>query len=619
MTATTIASWLLTYLVHSTVFLVSAWLISRVLGDRRLVLQETLLRLALIGGLLTTVLQLGLGVQPLAGKLEVATTAVSAVPGPQPQAISDLGDEVAAAETTEAISHNGQPFWPVILLALWGVGSAVGLFGLGRSMLDLRRLLRTRQFRPVGRIVERLAAAMGLRSVVRMSTSKAIAVPFATGIRHPEICCPERICDLAEEHRTGLFAHELAHLARRDPAWQLLYRVSEAVLILQPLNRLVRRRLEEIAEHLTDERAVACTGNRLGLARCLVVLAHWGKVSRLGAPAAAFADGPRLDRRITRLIGGKMSEKSSPWTLPFVIVIFVAAGLILPAVAPVSADSSLGSDTPLTLPEKTWSTAEDAPREAPPEAPSPPNQPAPPDERAPQPPTAPAVPEAAPAPAAATPATDVPVAETAPEPVAQPARAAPAAKPVPASGAHPAPVSQPVQPTQQHRPSSAEEDERIERGRQRAERAAREAAERDLEARKRAVDRARAEAERQARRAEFQELRFREAEERARERAHRTAEDRERIKAEQRRRIERARITARDAEKCAAEHRARAEDRARERARLAAAEARTREEDFIIERERAIRERARVLAEEARRLAEEAEQQALEKRNQRED
>jgi len=71
MNTTIITSWLLTYLVHSTILLGAAWLASRLLADRRLALQETLLRTALIGGLLTTTLQVGVGVEPIGGALAI--------------------------------------------------------------------------------------------------------------------------------------------------------------------------------------------------------------------------------------------------------------------------------------------------------------------------------------------------------------------------------------------------------------------------------------------------------------------------------------------------------------------------------------------------------------------
>ena len=62
------------------------------------------------------------------------------------------------------------------LLFVWVIGSLLALFVLGRSILDLRRLLKTRRFRPTGRLLDRLASAMGLRRPVRLSTSAAIAV-----------------------------------------------------------------------------------------------------------------------------------------------------------------------------------------------------------------------------------------------------------------------------------------------------------------------------------------------------------------------------------------------------------------------------------------------------------
>jgi len=226
MSTATITSWLLTYLIHSTVLLGAAWLATRILGDRRLALQETLLRTALIGGLLTATLQVGFGVQPVGGAMAIADFSQTEVVAPGGSATTGVVASDIALSPTPGIRLQTLDSWPVALLSLWGLGSILALLVLGRSILDLRRLLKTRRFCSAGRLLNRLAAAMGLRQSVRLSTSAAIAVPFATGIRRPEICCPERVEDLAFEHQKSLFAHELAHLARRDPTWQLLYRLN---------------------------------------------------------------------------------------------------------------------------------------------------------------------------------------------------------------------------------------------------------------------------------------------------------------------------------------------------------------------------------------------------------
>jgi Zn-dependent protease with chaperone function len=508
MNTTIITSWLLTYLVHSTVLLGAAWLASRILADRRLALQETLLRTALIGGLLTTTLQVGVGVEPIGGAFAIEglarPDAAAAVFARNEGVTTPVAASDIALSTPPSVPDRVRGFWPITLLSLWGCGSLLALLVISRSVLDLRRLLKTRRFRPAGRLVERLATAMGLPRPVRLSTSAAIAVPFATGIRQPEICCPERVCDLAIEHQTGLFAHELAHLARRDPAWQLLYRLGEALFVLQPLNRLVRRRLEEIAEHLTDERAVACTGDRLGLARCLVVVAHWGISSRLGLPATAFAAGPRLDRRIRRLLEGGAPAKMTPARItPLVACLLAAAAFTLPVVSSVPAHAELtraGSDASSI---KTWSDADKLPSEVPPA----PDQPAP-------------APVVAPA-SAVEPAFGVaPAPMMAPAPAAVPVSAAPALPTAPTPREKSAP---PASPTAPKPPPRIDEPTPEDHGQSQRERAGEEATDRRRES-----QRERSEAEgrvREQARVLAEESRARS--EQARERARRLAEEAE--------------------------------------------------------------------------------------------
>jgi hypothetical protein len=103
MTQTTIVSWLLTSLVHSTILLGTAWAVSRLLGERRLSLQETLLRLALVSGLLTSGLQLGLGVQPLAGKLEMNAPVMARIIDSNTKVISIPGADAAAIREVASI------------------------------------------------------------------------------------------------------------------------------------------------------------------------------------------------------------------------------------------------------------------------------------------------------------------------------------------------------------------------------------------------------------------------------------------------------------------------------------------------------------------------------------
>lgn len=637
MSTPTIASWLLTYLLHSTVLLALAVVTSRLLGEKHLALQETFLRAALIGGILTASLQVGLGIRPAVGVFHIA-----GVDGLQGVVHSTLDPAVTATQGTTAPAGLSETVfgslkhlegsWAVWLLSIWGVGMLVSVLKLGRSALDLRRLLTTRRLRPADRLFARLTRLMGFRRSVLFSTSRAIAMPFATGIRRPEVCCPERVDDLAIEHQEGLYAHELAHLARRDPSWQMLYRLGEALLCLQPLNRIVRRRLEEIAEHLTDDRAVACTGDRLGLARCLVVMAHWGAGSEPGLPAAAFASGPRLDRRIGRLLEHRSTTNShSIWAVPLAACLLMAGTLTFPVVGSRPANADTISDVPNSASAKTWSDADEAPAKppTPPQTAPLPSLPVAEAVTAPESPTSklPAVPiapepsvalphpAAAPAPAVApAPSVALPHPAVAPVPVVAPEpETAPVAEAPPPPQAVPAPPvsAQPPSPEEPPLPPAPEENATSQ-----SERSREEARSQQLKA-----QRERAEAEARARERERTvEKESRAVAAEARQASREAAEDRERIFVERRQireqvrvLVEKARSEARAISFLASEQAREQAERTRELARETAELARLSDADRAelrrrIEAQRAAqRDQARESAERARRLAEEAE------------
>ena len=125
-----------------------------------------------------------------------------------------------------------------------------------------------------------------MRRPVELTATQSVPVPFAHGLRQPEICLPERVVShLSEKDQETILAHELAHLIRRDPMWLALLRGLEAVFFFQPLNRVARKRLVEIAEYRCDDWAALRTGRRVDLARCLTEVASW----LAERPAPAFA------------------------------------------------------------------------------------------------------------------------------------------------------------------------------------------------------------------------------------------------------------------------------------------------------------------------------------------
>jgi hypothetical protein len=435
-------AWLLTYALHSTLLLGTAWGVSRRLGGRSLALQETIWRCALVGALVTASAQLALGQlgrAPIGGRWNLAAVAApagrpvtvgaelaaAAVPGGAaartgeglagkaavgagtgatgraagagvegpvagtsaarraadagtaglaagtraaqagagglgraaggmgaegPGTTPDAARQAAGAGSAQAGAGAVAPGmaaagrsgagpqglfghaagWPRLLLPVWLAGALALSLAYARSYLLLRRRLRYRPQVVGGGVLARLAKlvrASGISRKVRLTCTWRLSVPVALGTREAEVCVPPRaLFQLDDEQQDALLAHELAHLARRDPLWLPLTSLVPNFLFFQPLNWLARRRLRELSELLCDEWAVAHTGRPLSLAGCLAEVAGWSigasgasgggrKAGRLPVPGMAGRPS-QLARRIRRLLDGPQLEVQAGWAGP---------------------------------------------------------------------------------------------------------------------------------------------------------------------------------------------------------------------------------------------------------------------------------------------------------------
>jgi beta-lactamase regulating signal transducer with metallopeptidase domain len=95
---------------------------------------------------------------------------------------------------------------------------------------------------------------------VRLYLAPDVAAPVSFGLFRPSICVPPRAADeLSDDEKETMLAHELAHLARRDPLWLSMAWLIERVFFFQPLNRFARAELHDVAELLCDDWAVTRT------------------------------------------------------------------------------------------------------------------------------------------------------------------------------------------------------------------------------------------------------------------------------------------------------------------------------------------------------------------------
>jgi len=149
-----------------------------------------------------------------------------------------------------------------------------------------------------------------------------------------------------------VLAHELAHIARRDPSWILGARALECVFFFQPLLGAARRRLEDLSELLCDARAGRWTGRPEELAGALAVIAGWLTLNPRRLPAPAMArSASLLSARIRRLLqpGAADHEAQPAWCAGAAALAVCAVAGLAPAF-PAHARSEATPATPVAQP-----------------------------------------------------------------------------------------------------------------------------------------------------------------------------------------------------------------------------------------------------------------------------
>lgn len=246
-------------------------------------------------------------------------------------------------------------------LGEWPAGAQIGtvVFGvwLAGTLLLLARLLvahgHLRRLRvwaerdsqeAAADLQRELAAACAARTGVApaplLLVSMEVSSPFLAGVFHPALFVPAAFDQTFDANaRRAIFAHELAHLRRRDCAWNLLARIVCALIWPQPLLWSVARRLEEANEEACDAAVVRAASDlangRRAYADCLVRLAEASPANRprglvpLGGAGVMPAFRSSLGRRVEHILKGPETMKSV--SLPVRVCVALAALLLATA------------------------------------------------------------------------------------------------------------------------------------------------------------------------------------------------------------------------------------------------------------------------------------------------
>ena len=302
-------------------------------------------------------------IQPALGRADSEIIPASSIAPPPPRARESAraprdGARPAPWSSMRALAQRVTKgsSWATWVGLGWAVAGGTLVLGLLTSWtLFRRRLVRRRRLTDglLVQKVEELRRRAGLSARVRLSVCDRISSPISLGLFRPEICIPSAVLsELTPPQQETLLAHEIAHHKRGDPAWFALYCLLEKLFFFQPLNRLARRSLQEIAEQSCDDWAVRWTGERLALASCLTEVAQWivGARSRELAFPGLSSNRSKLGERVERLLDDRRSPAVDPGARFGLPLFLGVAGLFVLAVPGISASAEREIPSPLAPP-----------------------------------------------------------------------------------------------------------------------------------------------------------------------------------------------------------------------------------------------------------------------------
>jgi beta-lactamase regulating signal transducer with metallopeptidase domain len=238
-----------------------------------------------------------------------------AVEANQPQrgertSLTHLSASSSRIETspTNALSASRLPFpWPLLAAAIY---LAVALIFLTRFFVGVaygRRLVRRAQ--EIGDPLVTRKLVSGLTFTPRLAESELVSVPVTIGVLRSTILLPTdwRHWDAAKLN--AVLAHELSHVARRDPLTQHLSLLHRAIFWFSPLAWFLDRRLSDLAEQASDEAALSCGTDRKHYARVLLDFfeALHAAPGRVWWQGVSMAKAGQAEQRVERILSWKGS------------------------------------------------------------------------------------------------------------------------------------------------------------------------------------------------------------------------------------------------------------------------------------------------------------------------
>lgn len=275
---------------------------------------------------------------PVARQVHVDEAPAHDVPAPV-TSVDSSGPAVAALEsvTAPAFAETNQAGMTGKDLGI-GLVALVALALLVRLAISHARLARlVRTSRPADdawtALIADTSRTLGLARPVPVRTSAALSVPAIAGLARPVLMLPAEAGDWHEDLRRAVALHELAHVARRDAAAQLVCQVACALYWYIPLAWYGARRAAALRERASDDLVLAAGVRASAYAESLIGLARHARGADLQPAALSMARPSRMRERVVAILDPS-ARRGAP-RRPAVATLLAGACAVLVALAAV--------------------------------------------------------------------------------------------------------------------------------------------------------------------------------------------------------------------------------------------------------------------------------------------
>ncbi len=222
----------------------------------------------------------------------------------------------------------------------WIAGAGLFLAGVAIGIRRTGRLWRKSQTitdEGWSRLARELCERLGLRRPVHLREHTEPVVPLTWGLLRPIILLPQEARRWSDPMRRAVLLHELAHVHRRDVAYQLLGRLACALYWFHPLAWVGLHQLRHEREQACDDAVLGAGERASDYAEQLLEVARRYRCAGGLALAVEITRGGSLEQRVQALFDSARSHapvgRRLAVSLLAVTAFFVSALAVLHPVA----------------------------------------------------------------------------------------------------------------------------------------------------------------------------------------------------------------------------------------------------------------------------------------------